>query len=76
VPKNPELVEVQIINRLDAILEPAQSKLGVVEVGLHVRIKRLHRFDAEVATGKHRTEFGCKFNDLAFTRLLPSNILA
>jgi hypothetical protein len=50
--------------------------LGVVEVGLHVRIKRLHRFDAEVATGKHRTELGCKFNDLAFTRLLPSNILA
>ena len=60
VPKNPELVEVQIINRLDAILEPAQSKLGVVEVGLHVRIKRLHRFDAEMASGKHRTELGCK----------------
>ncbi|MEN9833471.1 MAG: hypothetical protein RL753_625, partial [Bacteroidota bacterium] len=60
VPKNPQLVEVQVINRLDAVLEPAQSKLGVVEVGLHVRIKRLHRFDAEVATGKHRTELGCK----------------
>lgn len=60
VPKNAEFVEVQFINTLDAVFEPAESQLRVAEVGLRIRIKRLHRFDAEVTAGKHRTELGCK----------------
>jgi hypothetical protein len=46
MPKDSEFVEVEMVNFTYALLELADSQLGVAEVGLNVRIKSLHRFDA------------------------------
>jgi hypothetical protein len=46
MPENSKLIEVEMVNFTYALLELADSQLGVAEVGLNVRIKSLHRFDA------------------------------
>jgi hypothetical protein len=46
MPKDSEFVEVEMVYFSDAFLELADSQLSVAEVGLNVRIKCLHRFDA------------------------------
>jgi hypothetical protein len=46
MPKYSEFVEVEMVYFSDAFLELTDSQLSVAEVGLSVRIKSLHRFDA------------------------------
>ena len=46
MPENSKLIEVEMVNFTYALLELANAQLGVAEVGLNVRIKSLHRFDA------------------------------
>jgi hypothetical protein len=46
MPKDSEFVEVEMVYFSDAFLELAYSQLSIAYVGLNVRIKSLHRFDA------------------------------
>jgi hypothetical protein len=46
MPKDSEFVEVEMVYFSDAFLELTDTQLSVAEVGLNVRIKCLHRFDA------------------------------